>query len=332
MKHLERKSVTDENGLSERLPVSSTPSLISCASAIELDGHALSPQPATSSTEQGYSRLAVFTIRISVTKYDAALQAMKGLAQANVDVIRTPPYSLWRAPCQVVQQLTWVQYYLNLDRGTEACASYDKALGALQHRENLSCMSALQLVLYLFAWTIHENTITTSKKIFEYLAEAGPTIVHPILATIAKAFVVEGGFPLLYKISFLQVLCDVFERGLEPQSSMLFWVRIRLCRSLFIHGEIDGARTLFEHIKHERERTGHLVSPSLLDEIDRKNDREIDREIAATSHLFGDLVIAKRYLKGVLNHWSRQDDDYGSKLVYFCNNWLPATPSSRCMT
>lgn len=202
MKHFKQAVLISDRFAFERLPVSSTPSLISCASAIELDGHALSPQPATSSTEQGYSPLAVLTIRISVTEYDAALQAMRGLAQTSVDVIRTAPSDLWRAPCQVVQQLTCVQYYLNLDRGTEACASYDKALGALQHRENLSCMSALQLVLHLFAWTIHENTITTSKKIFEYLAEAGPTIVHPILATIAKAFVVEDGFPLRYKISF----------------------------------------------------------------------------------------------------------------------------------
>jgi hypothetical protein len=322
MKHFNRKSISDEDDLFSRFPASPTPSVISCSTVTDGDDRTISPSPATSSVQQSPPRLVVLTKLVSMTGFEAALQAMRVLAQASVSVICTASPTPWQMPCQIVKDLTHAQYYLNVGHYAEACASYDKALSILPHMETSSCMSTLQLTLHLLAWSMHENTTTLTRAIFHYLAEAKSSVVHPILAVIAKTLGGVDESQLLFKIGYQQVLCDIFEHRLEPQSSILFWARLRLCRSLFLQGQLDRARTLLVRIEHERASTSHLLRSFLRYEMIVR--LQLHFTFSATTKQPRTTLMAYSIII-----WA-ETTDMVADLHTLCNNWLPATLSSDC--
>lgn len=308
MKHFSRKSTSDKDNLYSRLPASPTPSVISCSEIAAQDDKYLSPHSTTSVTKEWLSRSVVLTTFVCTSGLETALLAMRGLVLTSASIICAALPNPWRTPCQVLKELTRTQYYLNLGQHARACASYDKALSILPHMQTSSYMSILQLILHLCSWSMDENTSAVTKAFFHYLADAKPSVVHPVLAIVAKTIHGASDSEALFKCNFQQLLCDTFEHELEPHSGMLFCAKIRLCRFLILQGQLDRARNLLQCIRHHRARTGHQLKPS--------RQYEIDREIAATLCLLGDYRTARHYLDGMLNHHLGQDDQYGSRLAY----------------
>lgn len=76
MKHFERKLITDENDLLERLPASPTPSVLSCTTVMEMNDQVVSPQSSITSAGHNNSLPAM----VVTDNCEVALRAVRSLA------------------------------------------------------------------------------------------------------------------------------------------------------------------------------------------------------------------------------------------------------------
>lgn len=310
MKHFSRKSVLEEDELRSRMPASPTPSAISCRTVAEPEDQDQTPQSAAPNVEQNSPDSAIPTNGIGATDFEIGILAMNALAHGSVNFLCVDATDLkgWRNPCGIVKQLNRTQYYLNAGHNSEACANYNNALRSAMRSATLSCASILQLILQLFTWSLYDSTTTLSKAFLRYLAEVKSPVMHPTLAVVAKTLRGSHASETWSKMTYEQIVCDVFEDQFGAQSPILFWARIRLCRQLFFSGMLEAAWSMWKRIEDTRAITAKLLTPSLR--------YEIDREIGTTLHLFGNSRAAKPYLEGVLNYYLNQDGNYRERLAY----------------
>lgn len=230
---------------------------------------------------------------MQTTLLEQGMKGIEALVQFNVRFDQKDCKNWWDTSRTIAGDLINAQGFLNTGQMRYARFYCDKLVETATNTVKVQDMTVLQLIAHLFSWAAYPQYAPLVRILLMYLARLKSTDQQPILAVVARSLVTNVVAPREAMAKYMECITQQLDYVLGPDSVMVLWMKVRLCRHLHAAGQKNSAKRLLYRV--------HRIWLGCRDTTPKSLLLKMDRELGVTFYQFGDFEQSLHHLNQALD-------------------------------